>query len=189
MPLMSQSDYAAHQNVSRQAVQKWKNAGLLVFNGTLVDSEATDQNLKRYRVKGDTSSSGNAEKYQSQHQDSGRPQHPSIHDEISTLDAGMDLEEAKRVKENYLAFLNKHDYEKKSGQVIDLQLAESFLFEEARRWRDTWLNFPAKAAPYIAADLGVEADVILELLTKHIHEQIEMLGESNSERLKNENIH
>lgn len=56
---MNQRQYAEHQNVSKQAVTKWKQKGLLILDQRgLVDVKATDKRLRdhfgplpsRYRV-------------------------------------------------------------------------------------------------------------------------------------------
>lgn len=92
------------------------------------------------------------------------------------------IEEARRVKEVYLALLNRLEYEKKSGDLIELDLARSILFNEARRARDTWLNWPARVGARIAADLNIDAsDHVVEILTKYTHQQISDLGEPQSD--------
>lgn len=85
--------------------------------------------------------------------------------------------EALERKENYLALLRKLEYEKKSGSLVELSVAERALFEGARAARDAWLNWPARVGPLIAADLGLEADKVTEVLTEHVHKHIAQLGE------------
>ncbi len=80
-------------------------------------------------------------------------------------------------KENYLALLRQLEYEEKSGQLVDLEVAERELFEASRSSRDAWLNWPARVGPLIAADLGLEADKVTEVLTAHVHKHVELLGE------------
>ncbi|MEQ0775909.1 hypothetical protein ABLT15_26745 [Paraburkholderia tropica] len=87
------------------------------------------------------------------------------------------IEEARRIKEVYQALLNRLTFEEKDRSVIRLDLARTVLFECARAARDAWLNWPARVAPLIAADLGVEADRMTEILTEHVHSQIASLGE------------
>ncbi|KAF1003330.1 MAG: hypothetical protein GAK28_04769 [Luteibacter sp.] len=103
---------------------------------------------------------------------------------IALTGADMDFEEARRVKENYLALLNKLEYEQKDGSLIAVQLAEQVLFEGARQARDAWLNFPARIGPMLAATLGIEADKVTEALTPHVHKQIADLGEPEGEFVK-----
>jgi hypothetical protein len=92
---------------------------------------------------------------------------------VDMLPYGQALER----KENYLALLRKLEYEEKSGALVSLELAERALFEGARAARDAWLNWPARVGPLIAADLGLEADLVTEALTQHVHKHIGQLGE------------
>lgn len=91
--------------------------------------------------------------------------------------APYDRAEAERIKENYLAQLKKLEYEQKQGQLVDVEIAERVLFESARADRDSWLNWPARVGPLVAADLGLEADRVTEILTEHVHKHITQLGE------------
>jgi hypothetical protein len=94
-----------------------------------------------------------------------------------TVDLNMPIEEAKRIKEVYLALLNRLEYEQKSQMVIDLDLAKSVMFDVFRAARDAWLNWPVKYAPLIAADLGIESDRLPDVLTAYVHKQLSELGE------------
>ncbi|WP_257755349.1 hypothetical protein [Burkholderia glumae] len=94
-----------------------------------------------------------------------------------TVDLKMPIEEAKRIKEVYLALLNRLEYEQKSQMVIDLDLAKSVMFDVFRGARDAWLNWPVKYAPLIAADLGIESDRLPDVLTAYVHKQLSELGE------------
>jgi hypothetical protein len=85
--------------------------------------------------------------------------------------------EALEKKENYLALLRQLEYEQKAGSLVDLDTATAILFEEFRAQRDAWLNWPTRVGPLVAADLGVEADRVVEALTAHVHKQIAQLGE------------
>lgn len=96
---------------------------------------------------------------------------------IAALGAENDLAEAIRIKENYNALLKQLEYEEKSKLLIELDLARSVLFEEARSARDAWMNWPMRVGPKIAADLGLEADRVTEVLNSYVHKQISSLGE------------
>ncbi len=61
--------------------------------------------------------------------------------------ATSDYAEALRRKENYLALLRQLEYEQKSGSLVDLEVAEKILFEQARASRDAWLNWPTRVGP------------------------------------------
>lgn len=89
----------------------------------------------------------------------------------------LDYAGALEKKENYLALLRELEYEQKSGSLVELDTASAILFEESRAQRDAWLNWPTRVGPILAAELGVEADRVTEVLTAHVHKQIAQLGE------------
>jgi hypothetical protein len=92
--------------------------------------------------------------------------------------ASTTIEEARRVKEVYLALLNRVEYERKAGDLIDLDTARSVLFDCARAARDSWLNWPVRYAALIAADLNLDAsDRVVEVLARYVHQQVADLGE------------
>jgi hypothetical protein len=80
-------------------------------------------------------------------------------------------------KEHFLALLRELEYREKDGQLVDLDLARGVVFDEARRVRDAWLNWPARYGALIAADLGLEADRVTEVLGGYVHKQLTFLGE------------
>jgi hypothetical protein len=89
--------------------------------------------------------------------------------------------EAIQVKENGLALKHMLDAQQKAGDLIALEVAEGILFETQRAQRDVWLNFPTKVGPLIAAELGVDADRLIEALTTHVHQQCADLGEPDAD--------
>ncbi|WP_269501094.1 hypothetical protein [Burkholderia sp. IMCC1007] len=96
---------------------------------------------------------------------------------VDSGDEMLDYADALAKKENYLALLRQLEFEQKSGSLVDLETATAILFEEFRAQRDAWLNWPTRVGPLLAADLGVEADRVVEALTAHVHKQIAQLGE------------
>ena len=187
MALVSMAEYAGLHGVSKPAVTKWKKRGLLVFKGKLVNVEASDAMLIKHRVAHTEPVNGKVNEPVNAPVALGAADVPALGmDEsieqaaeqyIAQHGANLPMEEAKRKKENYLALLNQLKYEQESGNLVPLVQAETILFEEARRWRDVWLSFSTNVAPLIAADLGIEADRIIEVLTPHVHKQVAALGE------------
>lgn len=187
---VTQSEYARLHGVSANTVYAWKKRGWVVLDrNNRVRVDASNANLARYR---DARRGANHQRAKLQPRgDAGRPEHvaPEITVEpgetpgdaadriITATGAEMPYEEARRVKENYLALLNQLDYEIKSGSVVSLDLAKNILFESARAQRDAWLNWPMKVGPLLAADLNAEPDKITDLLTSYVHAQLEELGE------------
>ncbi|WP_434107648.1 hypothetical protein [Paraburkholderia caffeinilytica] len=91
---------------------------------------------------------------------------------------GASYSDALRIKENYLALLRQLEYSIKAGAVIDLAAAEQTVFDLFRGVRDAWLNWPARVAPLIAADLDYEdVDRLGSVLAAHVQTQLAGLGE------------
>lgn len=205
MALVNQAEIARRYGVSRKTVTKWKESNWLVMAGDLVDVEATDKVLKKYRPAGTKTvtqsraktakktatgnSAGNTKKAaQGNSEDTprrtrkkapplpGTPEYEAEFD-IATNGAPHSINEAKRIKENYLAKLRELEYQEKTGSLVDLALVERVLFEEHRSQRDAWQNWPARYGPLIAAELGVEVDPVMRVLNEHIHKQLAQLGE------------
>jgi hypothetical protein len=89
----------------------------------------------------------------------------------------LELRDAIRRKENYLALLRELEYEQKAGRLIELKLAEAVVFETFREVRNVWLNWPQKVAPFIAAELDVDIDRVATLLSQHVYEQLLEISE------------
>jgi hypothetical protein len=179
MALIKQSEFAALCGVKRQAVHKWKQEEKLVMAGALVDVDASLAKLGRVRKGGSpVKETLAAEKIVDIDLKPGE----SLDDAAARLAGDIDVnatsfDEARRIKEVYLALLNRLDYEKKSGALVELALAENVLFEAARAQRDSWLSWPSRIAPLLAAELGIdEADRVTEFLTAHVHKQVAKLG-------------
>ncbi len=104
---------------------------------------------------------------------------PSV---AAQLAAGtMDLATADKVKANALALKHLLAARKAAGDLVEMQLAESVLFEEARAVRDAWANWPTRVGPLIAADLGLTPEAVVEVLTGHVHRQLVELGEPDGD--------
>lgn len=99
---------------------------------------------------------------------------------VLAMGAEHELAEAIRIKENFNALLKQLEYEHKSGSLVDLAVARTVLFDAARAARDSWMNWPMRVGPKIAADLGLEADRVTEVLIEHVHKQIAGLGEPDA---------
>lgn len=88
---------------------------------------------------------------------------------------------AEMVKENALAGKHLLQMRRDAGDVVDLEVAEAVLFEQARQFRDAWMNWPVRVGPLIAAELGVPADPVVEALNKHVQQLLNDLGEPDAE--------
>ena len=89
--------------------------------------------------------------------------------------------EAERVKENGLAARSLLAARREAGDVVDLEVGETLLFNMARSLRDAWLNWPSRVAPLIAASLGIEVEPLLEALNDHVQQHLASLGEPEAD--------
>jgi hypothetical protein len=182
----TKADYARRHGVSRPAVQKWEKAGWLALVDGKVDVEASDAKLAKYRDSKDGRATVGkrkpaASKPATVNALDGESPQQAAERIVRTLGADMPIEEAKRLKENYLALVLQLEYQQKDGALVDLSLAEQVLFEATRGARDAWLNFPTKVGPQLAAQLGLEADKVTEALSAYVHKQIAELGEPEAD--------
>ncbi|HHT2625776.1 hypothetical protein [Klebsiella michiganensis] len=186
---MNQSDFARLHGVSRKTVTMWKSRGWLIMSGDDIDVSASNAQLEKYRktinrtgkenkvvpIKKNSMPSPSQEE---EVDEGGDPSLESIARELLLENgAELSLDEARRIKENYLALLTKLEFQQKDGQLIEMTIAEEVLFNAFRQQRDAWLNWPSRAAPLMAADLGVPADRMTEVLIEHVHKHISVLGE------------
>lgn len=106
---------------------------------------------------------------------------------VDTEPGLLDYAGALEKKENYLALLRELEFQTKSGSLVDLATAENVLFEAARAQRDSWLSWPARVGPLLAAEMGIdEADRVTEFLTAHVHKHIAKLGAPDADFAKRE---
>jgi hypothetical protein len=89
--------------------------------------------------------------------------------------------EAERVKENGLAARSLLAARREASDVIDLEVAETLLFNMARSVRDAWLNWPSRVSPLIAASLGISVEPLLEALNDHVQQHLASLGEPEAD--------
>jgi phage terminase Nu1 subunit (DNA packaging protein) len=159
---MKQSEFAALHSVSRKTVTKWKERGWLVFAGDEVDVAASNALLKKYRRDaGDsvTQSVTPAPKGNKRAAVTPSAAEVTIRPGESAADAAgrilmatgadMDMDEARRVKENYLALLNQLEYDQKSGAVVAVADVARAVGEEYAKVRTRLLAIPAEHAPRI----------------------------------------
>ncbi|NYH23956.1 hypothetical protein [Paraburkholderia bryophila] len=92
----------------------------------------------------------------------------------------LDYKAALAKKETYLALLRQLEYEQKADALIEMSVAKEVVFELCREQRDAWLAWPSRVGPLIAADLGVDVDLITTRLSEYVYRQLAELGESEA---------
>ena len=88
-----------------------------------------------------------------------------------------DLATSEKVKAAAAAMKATLAAQQLGGALVEIEVAETVLFDTFRASRDAWLNWPAKIGPLLAADLGLEADRVVQALTPHVQQQLEDLGQ------------
>lgn len=161
---MKQSEFAALHGVSRKTVTKWKERGWLVFAGDQVDVEASNARLKRYRRDGvETVTHGPQGNTEGNKPAPARKRVTRADAEVTIRDgetaataaervlvatgAEMDVEEARRVKENYLALQAQLEYDRDAGLVVAVADVAKAVGDEYAKVRTRLLAIPAEHAP------------------------------------------
>lgn len=78
----------------------------------------------------------------------------------------------------------KMENERRAGNLVDRQAVEAAVFARARLERDAHLAWVVRAAPLIAAELGVDQARLLALLDAQLREHLEQLSETPLEVLQ-----
>lgn len=161
---MNQSQFATLHGVSRKTVTKWKERGWLVFAGDEIDVDASNAKLKKYRRDGAESvtqkSQGNNEGNKPA---AARRRVTRADAEVTIRDgetasaaaervliatgAEMDFDEARRVKENYLALQAQLEYDRDAGLVVAVADVARAVGDEYAKVRTRLLSIPAEHAP------------------------------------------
>lgn len=139
MALVTQAEFSRISGVSRKTVTQWKARGWLVMHAGRVNVDASNANLKKYRRDG-APSGGTVERSVDE-----TPSQAA--ERIALSVAPFDLNEARRVKENYLALLNQLEYDQKSGAVVAVTDVAKVVGEQLARVRTRLLAIPSECAP------------------------------------------
>lgn len=185
--LITQAEHARRCGVSRVAVTKWKAAGKLVLVGELVDfaqsykGENWHAGVKKSRQEAaavpPAPKPGRKAKAAAEPPKTVAPPAPPA-DAPQVGPAGTTaLREATIRKEEFAGRLREVEYLERIGQLVDRDAAARAAFDQGRMYRDRMINWVPAEAPYIAADLDIEADRLAEVLTKYVHKLISSLAE------------
>lgn len=89
--------------------------------------------------------------------------------------------QARTAHEIAKAHLARLRLQRMKGELIDRARATALVFRMAREERDTWVNWPARVAALIAAELGVEAHPMQKALETHVRAHLAELAEVRPE--------
>ena len=187
---LSERQYAARVGLSRGAIQKAKDAGRLVlFADGSIDAAASDT---RRAETTDPSKSRNAPKAPTAAKSKLKPVPEAAVSAVGdTLkEQGMAAPavggsttflQAKTANEVLKAQERRIRLQKLKGELIDRARALALVFRLARQEHDVWVNWPARVAALMAADLGVEPAAMQKALETHVRSQLDDLAEIQSD--------
>jgi hypothetical protein len=89
--------------------------------------------------------------------------------------------QARTAHEIAKAHLARLRLQRMKGELVDRARATALVFRLAREERDSWLNWPARVAALVAADLGVEAHAVQKLIETHVRGHLAELAEIRAE--------
>lgn len=195
---MSRRAYAAHRGVSEAAVRKAIASGRISLepDGTIdpVKADAewdrhTDPSKQRgvhSRELGAQTAAGTAaakahagtkpvpqaaiDAVNDTLRDTGEAPDPGEGGQVSFLRARMANEVLK-------AQTARVRLQKMKGELVDRAKATAMVFDLARRERDAWLNWPPRVAANMAAELGVDAHAMEQVLDKYLRQHLAELAE------------
>jgi len=204
LSLLSLSGFAKTHSASRQAAAKWRDRGVLVFDGDLVDVEASDANMRdaglgRFKEAAATEAPQPVTSTRNRNQVA--PDVAAAVDEVvvdleaAAAEGEIDAEiaggfieqllagqfrskvEAAAIKENALALKHLLAAQREAGVLVEIEVAERVIFDDRRAARDAWMAWPGRFAPLLAADLDIDGAKLAEALKPYVHQQLEELGE------------
>ncbi|SFO04429.1 RNA polymerase subunit sigma-70 [Xenorhabdus japonica] len=150
---MNQSEFAKLHGVSRKTVTTWKARGWLVMTGDDIDVEASNALIERYRktvTRSEKKTKGNTLEVDTP---------AKIVERILTeRGADMTLDEARTMKENYLALLTQHEYDLKSGQVLPWQDMIDAVRQQYARLRTRLIAIAPEHGPRLRATASSSTD-------------------------------
>ncbi len=194
---LSRRAYARHRGVAENAVRKAIAAGRIELepDGTIDVAKAdqawtrrTDPGQQRPQTKRNewpSPAAGRAAATQSS-ADEVKPVPAAaveaVRDRLREADepppaGGMNYVTARTANEVIKAQERRLRLGKLKGELIDRAKATTTVFTLARRERDSWVQWPARVAALIAAELGVDAHLMETVLDKHVRQHLAELSD------------
>lgn len=165
---MSIRAYARHRGVTDTAVHKAIRTGRITPepDGTL-DPVRADQEWAQNTQAIQTGSRQRAVQV--------APEDPPASG--ATAGGGTSLLQARTVNEVVKAQTNKVRLARLKGELVDRAQVITHIFQLARTERDAWLNWPARIAAPMAADLGINSQTLHLALDQAVRDHLKELGE------------
>ncbi|UNK26230.1 RNA polymerase subunit sigma-70 [Serratia plymuthica] len=189
---MNQSDFAKLHGVSRKTVTSWKARGWLVLAGDDIDVEASNANIERFRktvTRPEKKAAGNKQGNKTGNRSSGNksgnkndkdlPESATKTVERMIAEHGvtMTLDEARQMKENFLALLTQLEYDIKSGQVLPYKDMIEAVGNEYARMRTRLIAIAPEQGPRLRVLASTTNDAeFVQALQEVVYEAMEELS-------------
>lgn len=189
---MNQSDFAKLHGVSRKTVTTWKARGWLVLAGDDIDVEASNANIERFRktvTRPEKKPVGNKQGNKTGNRSSGNKsgnkndkdlaESPTKTVERMIAEHGvtMTLDEARQMKENFLALLTQLEYDIKSGQVLPYKDMIEAVGNEYARMRTRLIAIAPEHGPRLRVLASTTNDAeFVQALQEVVYEAMEELS-------------
>jgi len=89
--------------------------------------------------------------------------------------------QARTAHEIAKAHLARLRLQRMKGELVERAKATALVFRLAREERDSWLNWPARVAALIAADLGADTHAVQKIIEMHVRGHLAELAEVRPE--------
>lgn len=193
---MNQSDFAKLHGVSRKTVTAWKSRGWLVLAGDDIDVDASNTNIERFRktvTRPEKKAAGNTQGNKQGNKagnklsgnksgnknDQDRPESATKTVERMIAEHGvtMTLDEARQMKENFLALLTQLEYDIKSGQVLPYKDMIEAVGNEYARMRTRLISIAPEHGPRLRVLASTTNDAeFVQALQEVVYEAMEELS-------------
>lgn len=189
---MNQSDFAKLHDVSRKTVTTWKARGWLVLAGDDIDVEASNANIERFRktvTRPEKKAAGNMQGNKPGNNRKGNrlgnksdgdpAESPAKIVEKMIAENGVDMtiDEAREMKENFLALLTRLEYEIKSGQVLPYKEMTEAVGQEYSRMRTRLIAIAPEQGPRLRVLASTTNDAeFVAALQEVVYEAMEELS-------------
>ena len=180
---VSLREYARRRGVSHVAVMKAIRAGRLTPepDGTLDPAKADAQ----WDARTDPARRPEPPEDESAQADETPPTEPTREERAPAIEpapqGAATFTQARTAHEIAKAQRARIQVQRLREEVVDRAHATSEVFRLARRERDAWVNWPARVAALMAAELGLDAHVMQKVLEAHVRDHLNELAEIRPE--------
>jgi len=172
--------YARHRGVSHVAVLRAAKAGRvpLEADGT-IDPAKADAAWERSTDPG--RSKAKAERLKPVPEAAVGSVRETLKEQGLPASGNVTFVQARTAHEIAKAHLARLRLQRMKGELVDRARATALVFRLAREERDTWVNWPARIAALMAAELGVDAHPMQKALETHVRAHLAELAEVRPE--------